>query len=110
MMIDNTEYIARFTDSNGQPQRIPAWGAQNKIRAAIADRYGVDGDSVTLTLVGDATPTPGWSAAGTAAGHGHGVCDNCGGRGRAHPRMDSSGVSGRVCGQCAAAATELSFG
>lgn len=101
-MINNTEYTARFTTTDGQNHRIPAWGDQAKIRAAIADRYGIDGDTVTLTLVGDATPAAGWSIAGTEMGHGHGVCDNCGGRGRAHAATDASGITGRICGKCAA--------
>lgn len=109
-MIDNTERTARFTGTDGQTHRITAWGSEDKIRAAIADRYGIDGTTVTLTLIGDATPAPGWSRAGTQAGHSHGVCDNCGGRGRAHTRIDSSGITGRVCGQCSAAdQAELTF-
>lgn len=105
-MIDNTEYAARFTGTDGQAHRIPAWGSEDKIRAAIADRYGVDGDTVTLTLVGDITPAAGWSVAGSERGHGHGVCDNCGGRGRAFATTDSSGIAGRICGQCAAQPVE----
>ncbi|MCW2901906.1 MAG: hypothetical protein JWO67_4171 [Streptosporangiaceae bacterium] len=109
-MINNTEYAARFTDSDGQAQRIPAWGDKAKIRAAIAARYGIDGSAVTLTLVGDATPAAGWSIAGAEMGHGHGVCDNCGGRGRAFARTDASGIAGRICGRCNAQPVEsLSF-
>lgn len=109
-MSDNTEWTARFTDSDGHAQRIPAWGDEAKIRRAIAARYGIDGDSVTLTLVGDATPAAGWSIAGTQMGLGHGECDNCGGRSRAHAATDASGIAGRICGQCAAQPAEsLSF-
>lgn len=108
-MIDNTEYTARFTTTDGQAHRIPAWGDDAKIRAAIADRYDVDG-TVTLTLIGDATPAAGWSRAGTEAGHSHGVCDNCGNRGRAHAATDASGIPGRICGACATQPAEsLSF-
>lgn len=93
------------------PQRLTAKRADQLLTLVqLFNRHQAEELEARIGSRQSAPAPAGWSAAGTAAGHGHGVCDNCGGRGAAHRRIDSSGIAGRVCGRCVSADQhELSF-
>lgn len=98
---------APFRKDIATPERVARWLAEARIDTVALFNRG-QRDALEAAIVAaerratttTEAPKPGWSIAGAERGHGHGVCDNCGGRGRAFSRVDSSGILGRVCGRC----------